>query len=291
MKPNISVIGAGRMGSALIKAFLRSGHVTTVWNRTRARCEPLAALGARIAESVRDAVHAADIVVVNVNDYDTSDHLLRQDEVTRALRGKLLVQLTSGSPALAREQADWAARHGIDYLDGAIMGTPDFIGQPEGTLLYAGPSALFEKHRPTLLALGGNPQHVGENVGHASALDSALLVHMWGSLFGVLQAVAICRAEKLPLETLATFDKALAPVVDGAVADVFARVQRDSLGADEETLATLETHNVAFQHLLDLCKERGIHDGIPRAMDALIQAALKAGHGKDDFAVLTRFLR
>ncbi|NTX55531.1 NAD(P)-dependent oxidoreductase [Myxococcus sp. CA039A] len=291
MKPNISVIGAGRMGSALIKAFLRSGHVTTVWNRTRVRCEPLAALGARIAESVRDAVHAADIVVVNVNDYDTSDHLLRQDEVTRALRGKLLVQLTSGSPALAREQADWAARHGIDYLDGAIMGTPDFIGQPEGTLLYAGPSALFEKHRSTLLALGGNPQHVGENVGHASALDSALLVHMWGSLFGVLQAVAICRAEKLPLETLATFDKALAPVVDGAVADVFARVQRDSLGADEETLATLETHNVAFQHLLDLCKERGIHDGIPRAMDALIQAALKAGHGKDDFAVLTRFLR
>ncbi|NTX63759.1 NAD(P)-dependent oxidoreductase [Myxococcus sp. CA051A] len=291
MKPNISVIGAGRMGSALIKAFLRSGHVTTVWNRTRARCEPLAALGARIAESVRDAVHAADIVVVNVNDYDTSDHLLRQDEVTRALRGKLLVQLTSGSPALAREQADWAARHGIDYLDGAIMGTPDFIGQPEGTLLYAGPSALFEKHRPTLLALGGNPRHVGENVGHASALDSALLVHMWGSLFGVLQAVAICRAEKLPLETLATFDKALAPVVDGAVADVFARIQRNSLGADEETLATLETHNVAFQHLLDLCKERGIHDGIPRAMDALIQAALKAGHGKDDFAVLTRFLR
>lgn len=291
MKPTLSVIGAGRMGSALIKAFLQGGYTTTVWNRTKSRSEPLAKLGAHIADSVRDAVKRSDIVVVNVLDYDTSDHLLRPDEVTRELRGKLLVQLTSGSPAIAREQATWARQHGIDYLDGAIMATPDFIGQPGCALLYSGPAALFEKHRAVLSVLGGGTSHVGEDVGHASALDSALLMQLWSSLFGALQAVAITRAEGISLEKTVEYLKQTQPVTDGAVADLLTRIQHNRLTADETTLAGLDAHNVAFQHMLALCKERGIHRGVPDAMYSVIDEAVKAGHGKDDFAILSRFLK
>ncbi|QSQ17729.1 NAD(P)-dependent oxidoreductase [Myxococcus landrumensis] len=291
MKPTLTVIGAGRMGSALIKAFLQKGYTTTVWNRTRSRSEPLAKLGAHLADTVRDAVKRSDIIVVNVLDYDTSDQLLRQDEVTRELRGKLLVQLTSGSPALAREQETWARQHGIDYLDGAIMATPDFIGQAECALLYSGSAALFEKHRAVLNVLGGATAHVGEDVGHASALDSALLFQMWGTLFGTLQALAISRAEGIPLEKTTAFLKLTEPVTQGAVTDLLTRVQQDRLTADEHTLASLEAHNVAFQHLLALCKERNIHRGVADAMYSVIHDAVKAGHGKDDFAILTRFLK
>ncbi|WP_426752308.1 NAD(P)-dependent oxidoreductase [Myxococcus sp. Y35] len=291
MQTQITVVGAGRMGSALVKAFLEQGYPTTVWNRTPAKCAPLAAQGARIATSVKDAVAAAEVVVVNVTDYDISDQLLRPDEVTQALRGKLLVQLTSGSPALAREQAQWASQHGIAYLDGAIMGTPNFIGQPEGTLLYAGPTSLFERYKPVLLALGGNTQHVSEDVGHASTLDSALLFKMWGSLFGVLQAVAIARAEKLSFETLRTYILATVPVVDGAERDLMARIIDDRLNGDEATLASLEVHHIAFKHLLDLCEESNIDRSIPDAMEVFFQKALKSGHAPDDFAVLSRFLR
>lgn len=130
MKPRISVLGAGRMGSALARAFLKHGYSTGVWNRTKSKCEPLAALGARIAPTVQDAAAASDVIVVNVTDYITSDGLLRADDVTKGLRGKLLVQLTSGSPKQAREMAGWAQQHGIQYLDGAIMATPNFIGEP-----------------------------------------------------------------------------------------------------------------------------------------------------------------
>jgi 3-hydroxyisobutyrate dehydrogenase-like beta-hydroxyacid dehydrogenase len=98
MKPRISVIGTGRMGSALVKAFLKQGYPVDIWNRTKSRSEPLAALGARIATTVQDAVTAAEVVVVNVNDYVTSNRLLRSDDLTKGLRGKLLVQLASGSP-------------------------------------------------------------------------------------------------------------------------------------------------------------------------------------------------
>ena len=291
MKPSIAVLGVGRMGSALVSAFLKQGYGVDIWNRTRAKCEPLAAQGARIAATVRDAVAAADIVVVNVNDYGTSDSLLRPDEVTRALRGKLLVQLTSGSPSQAREQAQWAGQHGIPYLDGAIMATPDFIGQPACTILYAGSRELFEQHKPVLLTLGGTTQHVGSDVGHASALDSALLVYMWGGLFGVLQGAAICDAEGIPLATFRGYLKAVAPMMEGAVADVVTRVEQRRFASDETTLATIEIHAGALRHLLEHCKERGLNRAVPEVFDQLFQKAIQAGHGQDDFAALMRFMR
>lgn len=205
------------MGSALARAFLKHGYSTGVWNRTKSKCEPLAALGARIAPTVQDAAAASDVIVVNVTDYITSDGLLRADDVTKGLRGKLLVQLTSGSPKQAREMAGWAQQHGIQYLDGAIMATPNFIGEPGCTILYSGPVDLFEKCKPVLLALGGISVHVGSDVSHASALDSALLVVMWGALFGTHQGVAICEAEQIPLAAYMAYLKPVLPQVNGWV--------------------------------------------------------------------------
>ena len=42
----VSVIGLGAMGSALVRALLRAGHRVTVWNRTSAKAEPLVREGA-----------------------------------------------------------------------------------------------------------------------------------------------------------------------------------------------------------------------------------------------------
>jgi 3-hydroxyisobutyrate dehydrogenase-like beta-hydroxyacid dehydrogenase len=291
MKTRISVLGMGRMGSALARAFLKQDYETTVWNRTKSKCQPLSTLGARIASTVPDAVAAAEIIVVNVSDYVTGDALMRPDNIASALRGKLLVQLTSGSPRQARETAAWAQQHGIQYLDGAIMATPNLIGEPDCTILYSGPSDLFENYKPVLLALGGNAVHVGSDVGHASALDSALLAVMWGALFGMLQGVAICEAEELRLDAYISYLKPILPQVDGWVIDTVKRIEDRRFAGDEETLATVDSHYGALQHLLELCKERGIKRVVPEAFDELFQAVINAGHGQDDFAVLNKFMR
>ena len=291
MKPRISILGTGRMGSALARAFLKQGYETSVWNRTKSKCGPLAELGAHIAPSVLDAVAAAEIIVVNVSDYVAGDALLRPDSIASELRGRLLVQLTSGSPRQAREMAAWAERNDIRYLDGAIMATPDLIGGPECTILYSGPGGLFEEHKLVLLALGGNAIHVGSDVGHASALDSALLVVMWGALFGAVQGVAICEAEQLRLDAYLNYLKPLLPQVNGWVTDTVQRITDGRLASDEATLATVDSHYGALRHLLELCKERGIKRAVPEAFDELFQAAIKAGHGQDDFAVLNNFMR
>ena len=64
---HISVLGTGRMGSALAIAFARAGHDVTVWNRTAAKAKHLEAEGVRVASSVVDAINPAELVVDNVS--------------------------------------------------------------------------------------------------------------------------------------------------------------------------------------------------------------------------------
>jgi 3-hydroxyisobutyrate dehydrogenase-like beta-hydroxyacid dehydrogenase len=291
VKSNVCVLGAGRMGSSIARTLLDRGYPTSVWNRTAAKCEALAALGARVASSVEDGVRVADVVIINVLDYVASEALLRSDNVPATLAGKAVVQLTSGSPRLAREEARWAEALGACYLDGAIMATPDFIGKPEATLLYSGSREIYDKHKLLLFALGGGTSYVGEVPGQASALDTALLTQMWGGLFGALQGMAVAEAEGLDLETFRSLLTAFKPVVDAALFDVVDRTKARRFAGDDATLASLGAHYSAFQHLLEACEERGLDASMPRAMDAIFQRALSLGSGVDDFASLSPLLR
>ncbi|GGA59080.1 NAD(P)-dependent oxidoreductase [Pelagibacterium lentulum] len=279
MKHVVAIIGTGRMGSALATALLNGGHQVRVWNRSPSKYADLVRLGAQPSATVAEAVADADVVIVNVSDYAASSQVLDVAEVRTALASKLLVQLTSGSPRQARDSAAWATEHGIRYLDGAIMGTPNYIGKPEGTILYAGPEKEFNDYHNIFLALGGNARHVGTDVGHASALDCALL----GSI--------VVDVEGIPPDLFTTFFAAFKPVVDDAVIDVATRVRDGRLKGDEATLASLDAHYSAFKQLLELTRERGLDPTLPDAFDQLFRRAMHAGLAQADFAALSAFLR
>lgn len=290
MKPSISVLGTGRMGSALARALLQAGYRTTVWNRTRQKAEPLAAIGATVAASVLEAVKEAQVIIVNVSDYSATTALLRSDAVTSAIRGRLVVELTSGTPDGAREAARWSVERGASYLDGAIMATPDFIGTDSGTILVSGPQQAFTSNEAMFRALAGNAQHIGEEPGLANALDSALLGLMWGELFGALHSIAICQAEKIDLSELARQWTATAPVVEGLVANLIKRTDAGRFASDDETLSSISTHYGAFQHLLELMDARKIDRTVVDGYDAIFRRAIAAGHLQSDFAALSQFM-
>ena len=73
MNQKVTVIGAGRMGSALAAALHKRGFDTTVWNRTSSKTESLSRLGLRVAPSVLKAVVDAEIVIININDYESTN--------------------------------------------------------------------------------------------------------------------------------------------------------------------------------------------------------------------------
>lgn len=285
MQPTICVLGAGRMGSAISRALLSKGHRTTVWNRTLSRCRPLAEMGAEVLPTAEEAIRTADVIIINLLDMAASAAVLRRASVARLLAGRVIVQLTSASPRLAREEAAWLASHGAGYLDGAIMATPDLIGAPEAALLYAGRREVFEASKDLLLALGGTT-FVGDTPGQASALDTALLTQMWGALFGTLQAMAIVEAEALSLDTFEHQRAAFAPVTTAAVTDLIDRIRSRRFAADDKTLATLGAHYSAFEHLLEACKERGLNAALPQAMESVFRQGLEEHGPQSDFAAL-----
>lgn len=284
----IAIIGTGRMGSALAQAFLAHGHEVSVWNRTAGRARPLVERGAKLAGSVREAVSGAEMTVGILSDYKTSGLQLHAADVAAAMRGKILVQLASGSPSEARAAAVWAREHGVRYLDGAIMATPDLIGKPESTILYAGERALFDEHEALLKLLSGTAAFVGTDHGQAAALDSSLLVYMWGTLFGALHGVAISQAEGIPLESYLAYAKGLLPVTDAFTIDL---IERAITQQYEDTQASLDTHYGALLHVLEICQQRGLDRTIPDAFAGVMKRGRDGGLGGLDFTALLKLMR
>jgi 3-hydroxyisobutyrate dehydrogenase-like beta-hydroxyacid dehydrogenase len=289
VKTPVSVLGTGRMGAALASAFIKNGHPTTVWNRTLERTVPLRAAGATVAANVSRAIAASPITIVNVSDYGASGPLLREASAAGALQGKLIVELTSGTPQGARDAALWTTAQGALYLDGAILATPNLIGTEHGVILVAGPATSFDAHRETLQALG-NVRHVGEDPGTASTLDSAALSQMWGALFGALHAIALCEAEKVDLAVLAKQWEEVKSVLDGLVTDLINRAEARRYAGDEQTLSSISAHHGALHHLIEITEQRQLDRTLVDGYDAIFKRAIAAGHLHDDFAAMARFM-
>ena len=190
----VTLLGLGDMGTALARAWLAAGHPLTVWNRTRAKADALAAEGARVAATPAEALASATgpVVLCLLDDASVGETLYGTD-----LTGKDLVDLTTSTPAQSRLRAIWAAERGARFLDGGIMAVPPMIGRPEtgGYVFYSGDRSLFERHREPLEAPAG-AKFVGEDAGHAALHDIALLSAMTGMFAGVTHAFALVRPEK-----------------------------------------------------------------------------------------------
>lgn len=288
MNQRVTVIGTGRMGSALALALFHKGFATTVWNRTASKAEPLARLGLSVAPSVLDAVRQADIVVVNISDYGSTLRLLQQPEVESALRGKILVQLSSGAPKEAREMETWARRSGISYLDGAILSYPKGIGTPECTVVYSGPEEVFHLAKPVLLAFGGAPFFVGKEIGQAAAFDIAALTFAVSAMLGFLQGSVVWEGENLPAGGFQQSIQGLMPVLMETFADMSQRLQKKDYSGDQ---ATLEAYSVLPRELLSWCQDRRTDHTLAEAFHGLMDRAIQAGHGQEDFSYLYEVLK
>jgi len=288
MNPTVTVIGAGRMGSALAAALHKKGFDTTVWNRTSSKTEPLSRLGLRVAPSVLEAVGNAEIVFVSLSNYESTNHLLRQPAIESALRGKVLVQLSSGTPDEARDTESWARPRGIDYLDGAILGYPVDIGKPQATVLYSGPDELFHRVKPVLLALGDNAMFVGKDIGNASATDIASLSFAMGTIMGFLHGYVVYEAENLPAGGYLQIVKQLMPAMEAALADLCNKIQSKDYA---NTQAALETWAVAPRELIGWCEKHRVNHTFADPQLRLIERAVNAGKGQMDLAYLYEVLK
>ncbi|MFE5871229.1 NAD(P)-dependent oxidoreductase [Streptomyces roseifaciens] len=281
----VTVLGLGSMGTALAGALLEAGHETTVWNRSAGKDEALVARGAARAATAAEAVGASPLVLACLSDYDAVHGLL--DPLADGLRGRTLVNLTSGTPEQARASASWAAGHGIGYLDGAIMSTPPGIGSPAVMLLYSGSPQAFAEHRETLASLG-DPVGLGDDAGAASLYDTALLGMMWATLGGWLQGVALAGADGVDAVTFTPVAIRWTAAVNGFMSTYAPRIDAGVYPGDDATLAV---HLGAIEHFVHASAARGLDPALPALLKSSIEQAVAAGHGGDGYARLIEAVR
>ena len=278
----VSVIGLGKMGSALAQCFIDKGVSTTVWNRSASKAERFADT-ATIASSSAEACAASDIVVTCVSNYANADTILHASDTTKALKGKLLVQLTSGSPNDARICDAWAKENGIDYLDAAILGYPSGVGGPGAVVFYSGDKAHWNTHQQTLSLLAGSSRYVGEAIGAAAAVDCAILETLYAATAGALHGAALCEAEGYPTEDYFDALRELFPLVSGTIEVSADMVNRRDYAGDQ---CALSVHLAAIKNIQRASRDANLASEVPDSLVRAYARPVEDGHGDDELAVI-----
>ncbi len=157
-------VGLGIMGAAMAGNLLEAGHELVVHNRTRNKAEQLAARGASVADSPREVAENSEIIITMLPGPPEVEEVVAGEGglLEGTGRGSLIVDMSTSSPALARELARATRERGVGMLDAPVSGGD--VGARDGTLsiMVGGEEDYFERARPLLEVMGETVVHVGE---------------------------------------------------------------------------------------------------------------------------------
>lgn len=280
---NITLLGLGAMGSGMAANWLAKGFNLTIWNRTRAKAEGLAAQGATLAATPREAATNADFVVAMVADDAASREVWLGENGALAgmKRGAIAIESSTLTPDWVRELAGKAQEHGCGFLDAPVGGSRQAAAGGQLTFFVGGDAATLEDARPALSAIGGKINHLGGvGAGATWKLINNLLI--------AAQSAAL--AEALKLAEKAGFDppQTAALILAGAAASpiVQMKLPRMIAGSYDETDFALYLMHKDARYGIALAEALGApKDMISGAAAAFARAEAK-GLGAKDFAAV-----
>jgi len=161
----VGFVGLGIMGRTMARNLMEAGYELTVYNRSRAKTDELAAEGASSAGSPREVALGSDIVITMLpGPPQVREVVAGTDGILEGIgEDSLIIDMSTSSPILATELAQEARERGVGMLDAPVSGGD--VGAIEGTLsIMAGGSAEdFERARPLFDVMGKTVVHVGES--------------------------------------------------------------------------------------------------------------------------------
>ena len=159
----VALIGLGLMGSGMARRLLGAGFPLTVWNRNPERAKALAAEGAHVAATPRDAAARADVVLSMVADDAASRAVWLGDDgaLAGATRGAVLVESSTLTVGWIGQLFREVAARGCELLDAPVTGSKPHAASGELVFLVGGSAAALETARPVLTAMSRAILHVG----------------------------------------------------------------------------------------------------------------------------------
>ena len=190
---NLGYVGLGVMGGRMADRLISKGHSVTGYNRTREKAQWLVDRGMKWADTPRAVAEAADAVFVMVTDSAALDAVTHgPDGILAGLGpGKLVIDMSTVSPAVSRAIAAQVKERGADMVDAPVSGSPATLEQGKLSMMVGGTRAAFERARPLLDDIGPKVTHVGDQglaVSMKIAMNLSVAVQMLAFSEGILLA-------------------------------------------------------------------------------------------------------
>jgi 3-hydroxyisobutyrate dehydrogenase len=280
----VAVLGLGKMGEAIARRLLDAGHELAVWNRTAERASGLAAAGARVLSSPREAWAAAEVCVTMVLDdralVDVTDELFLEPR-----EGAVLADMSTVSPGASRQVAEAAAAAGVAYLRAPVSGNPSVVEAGNLGIMVSGDEEVFGRMEALLREIGPNVFYVGPGE-EARVLKLALNLMIAGNAQLIAEALVLGEANGL--------DRAKMLEVMGASAagSPFVKYKSAALVQDDYT-ATFTGYAMWKDLTMALAAAHDAHAPLPvtATIQQLLEGSIGSGWGELDLMALLPRLR
>jgi 3-hydroxyisobutyrate dehydrogenase len=275
-------IGTGRMGAAMAIRLARAGADLAVWNRTRAKAEPLAEHGARVVDAIAD-LRGRDVVFTMVSTSADLEQVLTGDDGLIADPTNVpavVVDTSTVSIETSETMRAACAAVGVEFLASPVSGNGKVVAAGLLTLVASGDEDTYERCRPLLEAIGRHVTYVGE--GDSARLAKICHNLMLGVVTQSLAEITVL-AEKGGM-TRAAFLEFLNNSVMGSV---FTRYKSPAfVHLDYTPTFTPILLRKDFDLGLAAARQLDVPMPVAAATAQLVQEMVSSGRVTEDFAIL-----
>ena len=190
----VGFIGTGVMGSSMAGHLLAGGNEVHVYNRTKSKAEKLIQAGAVWENSPSELASKCSIIFTIVGyPKDVEDvYLGKNGLIASAVKGSLLVDMTTSSPKLAERIWEDARSKEISVLDAPVTGGDKGAREAKLTILVGGEKEDFERALPYFRLMGTNIKHMGK-AGCGQYTKLANQITIAGTMTGMCEGLAFAK--------------------------------------------------------------------------------------------------
>ena len=278
----VGFVGLGIMGTSMARNLMEDGHELVIHNRTRAKAEKLAKLGAEVATSPREVAGRSDVIITMLPGPPEVEEVLGgENGLLEGVRdGSLIVDMSTSSPLLAQELSRTANTRGVGMLDAPVSGGD--IGAIEGTLsiMVGGEKEDFERARPLFEAMGKTIVHVG-------AAGAGQTVKACNQIVVALVIEAVSEALVLGSKAGVKPEKVIEVLSGGLAANKVMEVKGEKfLSHDFAAGGKVEYHRKDLGIALAAGREYGVALPVTALVDQLFGTLVAQGKGGWDHSAL-----
>ena len=119
----VAFLVTGLIGLPMAQRLLAANIELVAYNRTPEKLAPLQAAGAEIATHPRQAIRAADCIILMLTNAAAIYHVLLSDTSWRTLEGRTVIQMGTITPTESQEIRDAVIGGGGEYMEAPVLGS------------------------------------------------------------------------------------------------------------------------------------------------------------------------